>query len=93
MELEKHLAFELRQHAEALNKLEAVLTAPFLRVVVACTTAIHAGHKILLFGNGGQRGRCSTHRHGVHRAFAEGSACHRSPCIDNGHLYSDGHRQ
>ena len=52
-EIASLLRRELDEHVETVARTRERLSAEFTRLVTVCTEALHAGHKILFFGNGG----------------------------------------
>ena len=50
----EHLDAEIAEHAVVAARTREVLSTEFSRLVAACATALRAGHKLVLFGNGGR---------------------------------------
>jgi D-sedoheptulose 7-phosphate isomerase len=48
-----HLDAELAEHAAVALRTREAIAGEFPRLVAACSGAVRAGHKLLLFGNGG----------------------------------------
>lgn len=53
MDLEAFFEDQLDEHVAVTQAVRSTLLAPFRRLVDACGTAVRAGGKIVLFGNGG----------------------------------------
>jgi D-sedoheptulose 7-phosphate isomerase len=53
MDMPAFFKSEFAEHRDVTAKTEAALSAAFAKLVAACVTAIRAGNKIMLFGNGG----------------------------------------
>ncbi len=53
MDLDAYFSQEMTDHAEAAARTAAAVRGPFRQLVDACVTAVRAGNKIMLFGNGG----------------------------------------
>ena len=49
----KYLESELAEHATLVARTHEAVSEEFARLVKACSDALHAGHKLLFFGNGG----------------------------------------
>lgn len=58
MDLNAYFDTEFDQHQIALDATRGALAEPFTRLVGVCAEAIRAGHKLLLFGNGGSAADC-----------------------------------
>ncbi len=52
-DLKAFLAAEFKEHEEVTRATATVVEAPFHELVALCATAVHDGHKLVFFGNGG----------------------------------------